>query len=61
MAFNWELVVTEYYTPAGGGRPYHSERVVQRFEDQRVAEGTANQYNREAVAGQYYSIRKVEE
>ena len=58
--FNYEVVVTEYYTPPSG-RPYQSERIVQRFEDKQVAETTANQYNREAVSGQYYSFRKVKE
>jgi hypothetical protein len=58
--FNYEVVLTESYTPANGGRPYSSERIVQRFEDKKVAESTANSYNREATEGQYYSIRKVE-
>jgi hypothetical protein len=58
--FNYEVVLTEYFTPSNGGRPYSSERIVQRFEDKKVAEATANQYNRESVEGQHYSTRKVE-
>jgi hypothetical protein len=56
----YEVLVTEYYTPANGGRPYSSERVVQVFGDKHEAETTTNQYNRRAVSGQHYSFRKVE-
>ncbi len=58
---NYEIVLEESFQPATGGRAYHSERVVQRFEDQRVAEGFANSYNKEALPNQYYSVRKIKE
>ena len=60
MNFQYELVLKETFFPENEGRAYHSERVVQRFEDKRVAEGFANSYNKEALPNQYYSIREVE-
>jgi hypothetical protein len=55
------VYVTEYYTPAGGGRPYASEQVVATMLTELEAKLQAAEYNTRAVSGQYYSIRKVEE
>ena len=61
MNFQYEMVLEESFQPANGGRAYHSERIVQRFEDLRVAEGFANSYNKEALPNQFYSVRKIKE
>ena len=58
MNFQYEMVLEESFQPKEG-RAYHSERVVQRFEDKRVAEGFANSYNKEALPNQFYSVRKI--
>lgn len=60
MTTTWELVVTEYYTPANGGRPYQSERLVATMLTELDAKLQAAEYNTRAVSGQYYSVRKVE-
>jgi hypothetical protein len=57
----FSVYVTEYYTPAGGGRPYASEQVVATMLTELEAKLKAAEYNTRAVSGQYYSIRKVEE
>ena len=56
----WMVYVTEYYTPANGGRPYQSDRLVATTLTEADAKAKAAEYNRTAVSGQYYSIRKVE-
>ena len=60
MNFQYEMVLVESFQPKEG-RDYHSERVVQRFEDKQVAEGFANSYNKEALPNQFYSVRKIKE
>jgi hypothetical protein len=60
MCFQYEVVVTEFYTPVGGGRPYSSERVVATMLTELEAKLQAAEYNTKRTEGQYYSIRKVE-
>jgi hypothetical protein len=60
VKYQYQVVAEEYYTPANGGRPYHSERVVATMLTELDAKLKAAEYNTRAVSGQYYSIRKVE-
>jgi hypothetical protein len=53
----FSVIVTEYYTPANGGRPYQSDRVVATMLTELEAKLQAAEYNSRAVSGQYYSIR----
>jgi hypothetical protein len=56
----YQVILTESYTPANGGRPYTSERVVATVLTKLEAKLQAAEYNIRAVSGQYYSIQKVE-
>ena len=56
----YQVVAEEYYTPANGGRPYHSERVVATMLTELEAKLQAAEYNTRAVSGQYYSIKRME-
>jgi hypothetical protein len=56
----FSVIVTEYYTPANGGRPYQSDRVVATMLTEAEAKLQAAKYNMRAVSGQYYSVRRVE-
>ncbi len=60
MNFQYEMVLEESFQPKEG-RTYHSERVVQRFEERTVAEGFASAYNKEALPNQYYTVRKIKD
>ena len=60
MNYTYEVLVTEYYTPANGGRSYASEKVVATESTESEAIAKAAEYNSRAVSGQYYSIRKME-
>jgi hypothetical protein len=57
----FSVIVTEYYTPANGGRPYQTDRTVATMLTELDAKLLAAEYNTRAVGGQYYSIRKVED
>ena len=41
----YQVVAEEYYTPANGGRPYHSERVVATMLTELEAKLQAAEYN----------------
>jgi len=56
----WSVIVTEYYQPSHGGRPYQSDRVVATMLTEVEAKLKAAEYNTRAVSGQYYSIQKLE-
>ena len=56
----YEVVLTEFYTPANGGRSYSSERVVASYDDPIFAKEVTNQLNSANAEGKIYSVRKVE-
>ena len=54
------VIVTEFYTPANGGRSYWSERWVANMLAESEAKAKADELNIKATENQYYSIRKME-
>jgi bacillopeptidase F (M6 metalloprotease family) len=56
----FSVIVTEYYQPSTGGRPYQSDRVVATMLTEVDAKLLAAEYNTKASGSQYYSIQEVE-
>lgn len=56
----FSVIVTEYYQPSTGGRPYQSDRVVWTDLTEEDARKYAAMANITAFAHEYYSIKKVE-
>jgi len=57
---NFSVIVTEYYQPSTGDRPYQSDRIVATMLSEVDAKLLAAEKNCRAVSGQYYSVQKVD-